>query len=106
MPKNDALRGEVWLIDFGLAAKVRPALVISKPYRDEDRALIAVIPHTTKLRGSSLEVVVSAPFLKKGAFMLQGFATVPPPCFIRKLGTLSTTELVIIEGALREWLAM
>ena len=39
-------RGEVWQVDFGVTAKVRPALVISMPY-DDDRALIGVIPHTT-----------------------------------------------------------
>ncbi|MCZ8250029.1 MAG: hypothetical protein O9300_14425, partial [Microcystis sp. LE19-195.1E] len=26
------VRSEVWLIDFGIAAKVRPALVVSEPY--------------------------------------------------------------------------
>ena len=28
-----AQRGEVWLVDLGMAAKVRPALVISIPQR-------------------------------------------------------------------------
>jgi len=32
------LRGEVWLVDLGMAAKVRPALVISIPAEDIDRA--------------------------------------------------------------------
>jgi mRNA-degrading endonuclease toxin of MazEF toxin-antitoxin module len=27
-------RGEVWLADLGLAAKVRPVLVVSIPYSD------------------------------------------------------------------------
>ena len=33
-------RGEVWLVDLGMAAKVRPALVISVPADDSDRALV------------------------------------------------------------------
>jgi mRNA interferase MazF len=37
-------RGEVWQVDFGIAQKVRPALVISIPYGDTDRALIGVVP--------------------------------------------------------------
>jgi mRNA-degrading endonuclease toxin of MazEF toxin-antitoxin module len=45
-------RGEVWLVDFGITQKVRPALVISVPYGDSDRALLGVIPHTTATRGS------------------------------------------------------
>jgi mRNA interferase MazF len=40
MPK----RGEVWLIDMGYAAKVRPALVLSGPVLDDERALTTVIP--------------------------------------------------------------
>ena len=51
-------RGEVWLIDFGRAGKTRPALVVSGPFGDQDRALITVIPHTTSLRGSAFEVAV------------------------------------------------
>src|ERR1043166_721163 len=47
-----AKRGEVWQVDFGITAKVRPALVISIPYSDSDRALVGVIPHTTAKRGS------------------------------------------------------
>jgi len=40
-------RGEVWLVDLGLAAKVRPCLVLSIPFQDEDRALVSVVSHTT-----------------------------------------------------------
>jgi mRNA interferase MazF len=101
------VRSEVWLIDFGIAAKVRPALVVSELYGDEDRALIAVVPHTTSIRGSKYEIQVSAPFLKrKGAFLLQGFVTVPPPYFVRKLGILSDSHMKLIENGLRDWLAL
>ena len=30
-------RGEVWLVDLGLAAKTRPAVVLSVPTEDQDR---------------------------------------------------------------------
>jgi mRNA-degrading endonuclease toxin of MazEF toxin-antitoxin module len=39
-------RGEVWLADLGMAAKVRPALAISVPADDADRALVTLVPHT------------------------------------------------------------
>ena len=77
MPK----RGEVWQVDFGITAKVRPALVISVPYADEDRALIGVIPHTTATRGSQFEVVLPVRFLDEGAFLLQGLQALPPKIF-------------------------
>ena len=70
-------RGEVWLIDFGLAGKARPALVVSVACGDRDRALITVVPHTTSLRGSPFEIAVRVPFLKPGAFLVQGVTTFP-----------------------------
>ena len=48
-------RGEVWLVDLGMAAKVRPALVISVPADDADRALATLVPHTTSVRGTRFE---------------------------------------------------
>ncbi|HXX24326.1 MAG TPA: type II toxin-antitoxin system PemK/MazF family toxin [Terriglobia bacterium] len=58
-------RGEVWLIDFGMAGKTRPALVVSGAFGDQDRALITVTPHTTSLRGSAFEVAGGADLLSK-----------------------------------------
>ncbi|NJL81854.1 MAG: type II toxin-antitoxin system PemK/MazF family toxin [Chloroflexaceae bacterium] len=101
------VRSEVWLIDFGIAAKVRPALVVSEPHGDEDRALIAVVPHTTSIRRSKYEIQVSPPFLKKnGVFLLQGFVTVPPAYFVKKLGMLSGSQMELIENGLRDWLSL
>lgn len=48
-------RGEVWLVDLGMAAKVRPALVLSVPADDTDRALATLVPHTTSPRQSRFE---------------------------------------------------
>lgn len=61
-------RGEVWLVDLGYVAKVRPCLVISIPALDQDRALATLVPHTTSPRGSRFEVQVKVRFLREGAF--------------------------------------
>ena len=45
MPKQN--RAEVWLVDLGMVAKVRPCLVISIPALVQDRALVTVVMHTT-----------------------------------------------------------
>ncbi len=63
-----ANRGEVWLVDLGYAAKVRPGLVLNIPPFDTDRALTTVIPHTTSLRGTRFEVAISTSFLSRGVF--------------------------------------
>ena len=97
-------RGEVWQVDFGVVAKVRPALVISVPYGDADRALIGVIPHTTATRGSEFEVPVDAKFLGPGAFLVQGIQAFPPKYFLRRLGVLSPEQLQIVEITLFRWL--
>src|SRR5207237_8768935 len=68
-------RGEVWLFDCGLVAKVRPVLVLSVPFTDTDRALATVVFHTTTLRGSRFEVKIQVPFLNEGAFAAQSIAT-------------------------------
>ena len=45
-------RGEVWQVDFGLAAKVRPCLILSDYPADDELALVVVVPHTTAVRGN------------------------------------------------------
>ena len=99
-------RGEVWLVDLGLAAKIRPCLVFSIPLEDNDRSIVTVIPHTTSVRGSRFEVAISARFLKPGAFDAQGLVTIPVAYLIRKIGVLSAIQLEPIEIAVCKWLGI
>lgn len=96
-------RGEVWLADFGMVGKVRPVVVVSVPLTDSDRALITVVPHTTSLVGSIHEVRLPLRWLQVGAFNIQSVAPLPPPKFIRLLGTLTQVQMSQIEVALRQW---
>lgn len=97
-------RGEVWLVDLGYVAKVRPCLVISIPALDQDRALATLVPHTTSPRDSRFEVDVKARFLKPGVFDVQNIITVPHAKLLRKLGELGSEQLFQVEDALRLWL--
>lgn len=99
-------RGEVWLFDLGMTAKTRPVLVVSIDYGDADRAIVTVVPHTTDLRGSEFEVAVPVPFLKAGAFLVQGVSTYPKAWAARKLGTLTTGQLHSVIDGLAAWLGM
>ncbi len=56
-------RGEVWLVDLGYRAKVRPCLVLSVSTSDLDRSLVTLVAHTTSSRGSRFEVATRAHFL-------------------------------------------
>lgn len=97
-------RGEVWVVDLGLVAKVRPGLVLSVPAGPQDRVLATLVGHTTSMRGSQFEVMVKARFLQAGAFDAQSLVTVPHAKLIRKLGTLPPDQLASVENAVRRWL--
>jgi mRNA interferase MazF len=99
-------RGEVWLTDLGIAAKVRPCLVLSVRPDPHDRVLASLVPHTTSVQGTRFEVVLPKPFLKAGAFDAQGLVTVAPSRLIRRLGDLQPDELAVIEEAIRRWLGL
>ena len=99
-------RGEVWLVDLGLAAKVRPCLVLSVPVTEADRTLATLVPHTTSTRGSCFEVHADAKFLRAGAFDVQNLVTIPTVKLLRKLGQLSASDLRSIEIAVRAWLGL
>lgn len=97
-------RGEVWLVDLGYAAKVRPCLVLSIPAEDEDRALATLVPHTTSLRKSRFEVELKIRFLKQGGFDAQNLITIPHAKLIRKLGSLTESQLIEVEEKVKFWL--
>ncbi|MGH9961124.1 MAG: type II toxin-antitoxin system PemK/MazF family toxin, partial [Pyrinomonadaceae bacterium] len=99
------LRGEIWMVDLGMAAKVRQCLVLSVPVEESDRSLVTLIPHTTTLRQSRFEVAVSVRFLRPGAFDAQGIVTVPTARLINRLGTLSAEQIQAVANGLCLWLA-
>ena len=94
------LPGEIWRVDFGLAAKVRPALILSDYPSDEELAILAVIPHTTALRGNRWELVLPKPYLKPGAFHLQQIQPISLARFDAKLGELNPEEFKRVKAAL------
>ena len=75
---------EVWQVDLGMTAKVRPCL--------NELALIVVVPHTTAVRGNRWEWPCRKPFLRDGAFHLQQIQPVSLVRFERRLGFLTASE--------------
>lgn len=92
--------GDVWWIDFGLAAKIRPALIISRYPADDELALIVVIPHTTAVRGNRWELALAKPFLKPGVLHLQQIQPVSLARLDRPAGSLTTEELTLVRQRL------
>lgn len=86
--------GEVWRVDLGLAAKVRPCVVLSDYPANDELALLVIIPHTTAVRGNRWEVACSKSFLKPGVFHLQQVQPVSLPRLEVKIGSLTEEEFL------------
>lgn len=102
----EPVRREVWLVDLGMVAKVRPVLVVSVAPTDQDRALVTICPHTTSLRGTHFEVQIPLTWLAAGAFDVQNMMSIPLAKFLRKLGSLSADEMQLVELAMKSWLGL
>ena len=99
-------RGEVWQIDFGMAAKVRPALVLGCDVAPEDRVLVAVVYHTTSLRGSRYEVPMRLVGLEQGGFDAQNLHTVPAARLVRLRAVLNPSQMAEVEERVKYWLGL
>jgi len=93
--------GEVWTVDLGMAAKVRPALLITGEPAADELDLVTVLLHTTSLRSNRWELNIAKPFLKPGAFHLQQIQTISTVKLERRLGLLTNEEMDRVRSALR-----
>lgn len=99
--------GEVWMVDLGMAAKVRPCLILTRQPKPDELDVFTIVAHTTSLRGNRWEVPIGKPFLDdEGAFDVQRVATVASVKLERKLGELSSVELGVVLDRLAERLGI
>jgi len=101
-----ANRSEVWQVDLGMVAKARPAVIVSISFHDDERALYAIVPHTTALRGGRFEVPVDFRWLQPGAFDVQGLRNIPPSVLLRRLGALEPAQMEAVLQAIKTWLGI
>src|SRR5216117_4100752 len=83
-------RGDVVAVDFGMQAKVRPAVVVSIPKADSQRNMCVVVPMTTEIRNGECEISFpKPPWLKQTSVVnLIGVAGVDNNKIERRLGRL------------------
>jgi mRNA interferase MazF len=93
---------EVWIVDFGLAAKVRPALLLTSNPTLDELDLVTLVLHTTALRGNRWELRIPKPFLRDGAFHLQQVQTVSTAKLEKRLGVLTEAEMNLVLDKLAE----
>src|SRR5439155_3175762 len=90
-----------WSI-FGMAAKVRPALLLTGEPAPDELDLVTVLLHTTSLRGNRWELSIPKQFLRPGAFHLQQIQTVSTAKLERRLGSLTASEMTqVLDGLAR-----
>jgi mRNA interferase MazF len=94
--------GEIWLADLGLAAKVRPVLVVSRYDPDPPRAMITYIPLTTQYRQSLYEIALpKLRFLNQESYAnVQGLGSIPKVRLERRLGKLPDNVMAKIKNAI------
>ena len=93
--------GEVWLVDMGMTAKTRPAVVLIADQLDAPRSLIIHIPITRQNRGSEIEVPLGhLPFLDaESVANVQAIGTLPSVRFEKRLGLVPETDLKKVKAA-------
>ncbi len=106
MARAEVTRGEIWLVDLGMAQKVRPAVVLSVAYLDHERALVTYVPRTTSLRQTRFEVAHAARGFDSGAFDAQSIGSMPPARFIRRIAVVDANTLAKVEDAVSAWLGL
>jgi mRNA interferase MazF len=106
MARPEVKRGDIWLVDLGLAQKIRPTVILSVAYHDHERALITYIPRTTTLRETRFEVAHQARGFDPGAFDAQSIGTIPAAKLVRRIAILDAAALAKVEDAVRSWLAL
>jgi len=95
--------GDIWMVDLGMAAKVRPCLILTSQPRDDDLDVFTVVAHTTAVRDNRWEIQIPKSFLdSEGAFDAQRIATVASVKLERKLGELTAAEMDLILDRLAE----
>ncbi len=106
MARRGVTRGDIWLVDLGMAQKIRPALVLSVDYLDHERALVTYVPRTKTPRNTRFEVPHQARGFDPGVFDAQSIGTMPTAKLMRRIASLDADTLTKVEDAVCAWLGL
>lgn len=100
-------RGDIWMADLGYTGKLRPVLILSIDYNNEERAIVTYVPRTTSVWESGrFDITHKARGMKDGAFAVQLIGSIPNAKFQRKIGSVSPEKMAEVEAALKIWLGL
>jgi len=95
--------GEVYRADLGMAAKMRPVLIVSREDTNRPRDLVLGVPLTTQNRGSQYEVAMPrVRFLREiSTANIQGLQAFRPAELQGLIGRFETAAMAPVKTALR-----
>jgi mRNA interferase MazF len=101
-------RGDVVIVDLGMAAKVRPCVVVSISEADQQRNMSVVVPLTTEIRGGEREVSFPKPawLRQESVVNVLGIAGVDHSRIERRLAAFPADKILEIESALKRLLRL
>jgi mRNA interferase MazF len=101
-------RGDVVIVDLGMASKTRPCVVVSVPRPDSQRNMSVVAPMTTEIRGGECEVSFPKPLWLKEKCVVNvlGIAGVDNAKIIRRIGPFPETNMDEISEVMAKMLGI
>jgi mRNA interferase MazF len=96
-------RGDVVVVDLGLAAKVRPCVVVSVSNPDHQRNMCVVVPMTTEMRGGECKISFpKPPWLRQESVVnVLGIAGVDNSKIERRIVAFPADKISEIESVLK-----
>jgi mRNA interferase MazF len=99
-------RGEIWLVDLGIAQKTRPVAILSLRPEGDERIVVTYVARTTSLRGTRFEVPHRDRGFAPGVFDAQSVGTIPVARLVKRIGRLDSVTMGAVEDSLRRWLQL
>jgi mRNA interferase MazF len=101
-------RGDVVLVDLGMAAKVRPCVVVSIGNPDSQRNMSVVVPMTTEIRGGECEIRFPKPawLRQESVVNVLGIAGVDNAKIQRRISAFPADKMPEIESVLKRLLGL
>ena len=101
-------RGDVVVVDLGMAAKSRPCVVISVANPDSQRSMSVVVPMTTEIRGGECEVRFLKPawLRQESVVNVLGIAGVDNSKIERRIAAFPADKMAQIESVLKRLLGL
>ena len=101
-------RGDVVIVDLGMAAKVRPCVVVSVSHSDSERNMSVVVPMTAEIRGGDCEIRFSRPawLRQESVVNVLVIAGVDNSKIERRLAAFPADKMAEIESVLKRILGL